>query len=64
MNRGLQLSGLLNVSSSMMRGWQWGAVNYADSLDGAQIGLLNVSRQRPKATRLVWSTSTPRQIST
>ena len=46
--RGLQLSGFLNVSSDMMRGVQWGAVNYADSLNGAQIGAFNVARRSPK----------------
>ena len=52
MDRGLQLSGILNVSSAMMQGWQWGAVNYADSLDGAQIGLFNVARKRPKGRQI------------
>ena len=46
MDRGLQLSGILNVSSAMMGGWQMGAVNYTDSLDGAQIGLFNIARKR------------------
>ena len=32
----------------MQRGLQWGAVNYADSLNGAQIGVFNVARKRPK----------------
>ena len=48
MNSGLQLSGVLNVSSAMHRGVQLGAVNYADSLNGAQIGVFNVARRRPK----------------
>ena len=48
MERGLQLSGFLNVSSDMMRGRQFGAVNYADSLDGTQIGFFNVARRRPE----------------
>lgn len=48
MNSGVQLSGILNVSSAMMRGVQFGAVNYADSLNGAQIGVFNVARKRPK----------------
>ena len=48
MNKGLQLSALLNVSSGKTNGWQLGAINYADSLDGAQIGLFNVARKRPK----------------
>ena len=48
MNKGLQLSPLLNVSSGKMNGWQMGAINYADSLNGAQIGVFNVVRKRPK----------------
>ena len=48
MDKGVQLSGILNVSSSMMRGVQWGAINYSDSLNGAQIGFLNIARKRPK----------------
>ena len=48
MERGLQLSGILNVSEAMMGGWQLGAVNYTDSLNGAQIGVFNVARKRPK----------------
>ncbi len=52
MDRGLQWSGILNVSSGKMGGWQLGAVNYADSLDGAQIGLLNIARKRPKGWQI------------
>ena len=52
MNRGVQLSGILNVSSGMMRGWQWGAVNYTDSLDGVQVGAFNVARKRPKGWQI------------
>ncbi len=48
MDGGLQLSALLNVSESMMRGCQLGAINYTDSLNGAQIGVLNIARRRPK----------------
>ena len=52
MNQGIQLSALLNVSSSMMRGAQIGAFNYADSLNGAQVGLFNVARKRPKGWQI------------
>ena len=48
MNKGLQLSGILNVSSAMQHGVQLGAINYADSLNGAQIGVFNIARKRPK----------------
>ena len=46
MDKGLQLSGVLNVSSDQMNGWQFGAVNYADSLNGTQIGFFNLARRR------------------
>ena len=52
MDKGVQLSGILNVSSSMMRGLQFGAVNYADSLNGAQIGVFNIARKRPKGRQV------------
>lgn len=48
MDKGLQLSDILNVSSAMQRGLQLGAINYADSLNGAQIGVFNIARKRPK----------------
>ena len=48
MDCGTQLSGILNVSTGMHRGLQLGAINYADSLNGAQIGVFNVARKRPK----------------
>ena len=48
MDSGLQLSGILNVSSAMQRGVQLGAINFADSLNGAQIGVFNIARKRPK----------------
>ena len=48
MDKGLQLSGILNVSSAMQRGVQIGAFNYADSLNGAQVGIFNIARKRPK----------------
>jgi len=52
MSRGLQLSGILNVSSGTMNAWQWGAVNYTDSLNGAQIGVFNVARRHPKGWQI------------
>ena len=48
MDKGLQLSSILNVSSAMQRGVQIGAFNYADSLNGAQVGIYNIARKRPK----------------
>lgn len=46
--RGAQVSALLNVSSGYMRGLQFAAYNYADSLNGQQLGLINVARTHPK----------------
>ena len=48
MDKGVQLSGILNVSSAMQRGLQLGAINFADSLNGAQVGLFNIARKHPK----------------
>ena len=48
MDRGLQWSVILNISSAMMKGWQLGAVNYAGSLNGTQIGVFNIAPKRPK----------------
>ena len=52
MNQGVQLSALLNVSSCMMRGVQVGTFNYADTLNGAQVGLFNVARKHPKGWQI------------
>lgn len=46
--RGLQLAGLLNVSSGYMRGAQLAPYNYADSLNGSQLGFINVALTHPK----------------
>ncbi|MCR4853315.1 MAG: DUF3943 domain-containing protein [Prevotella sp.] len=48
LEKGLQVSTLLNVSSGYMRGMQAAAVNFADSLNGIQIGVLNIARSHPK----------------
>ena len=47
-DHGLQLTGILNVSAGYMRGAQMAAYNYADSLNGTQIGLVNVARTHPR----------------
>lgn len=46
--KGIQLGGALNVSSGYMRGIQLAAANYADSLNGSQIGLINVALAHPR----------------
>lgn len=45
---GIQAAGLLNVSSGYMRGLQVGAYNYADELNGLQLGVFNVAEKHPK----------------
>ena len=46
MDKGIQLAAILNVSTDMQRGLQLAGVNYADSLSGVQIGLLNYAYKR------------------
>lgn len=50
--RGLQFSTLANISSSYMRGLQMGAYNYADTLNGSQLGLLNVCVSHPRGVQI------------
>jgi len=50
--KGLQLSGLANISSSYMRGLQTAAYNYADTLNGSQIGLVNVCVSHPRGVQI------------
>ena len=49
---GVQTSALLNVSSKYMRGAQIGTYNYADTLNGTQIGLINVARRHPRGWQI------------
>lgn len=50
--RGVQLSALVNVCSGYMRGYQMSAYNYADTLNGSQIGILNVCINHPKGVQI------------
>ena len=50
--KGLQLSGLLNVSSGLMSGVQFGTYNYADKLNGVQLGAINVATSHPKGWQI------------
>lgn len=47
-DKGIQLTGALNVSSGYMRGLQMAAVNFADSLNGSQFGLVNLALTHPR----------------
>ena len=51
-DKGVQLSGIHNISSGYMRGMQFGASNYAEELDGAQIGLLNTAQKHTKGWQI------------
>lgn len=46
--RGVQVSGMANVCSSYMRGVQIGGYNYADTLNGWQVGLVNSCFSHPR----------------
>ena len=50
--KGIQLSVLANISSSYMRGLQIGAYNYADTLNGSQIGLFNACISHPRGVQI------------
>ncbi|GAB6976990.1 hypothetical protein JCM15124A_18970 [Prevotella falsenii] len=49
---GVQIGGIANITSKTMRGLQLGTYNYADTLRGAQIGLVNIALQQPKGLQL------------
>lgn len=50
--RGVQLGGAANVCSSYMRGIQAAAYNYADSLNGVQLGVVNVCVNHPRGVQV------------
>ena len=50
--KGIQLSAMANISSSYMRGLQIGAYNYADTLNGSQIGFLNICTNHPRGVQI------------
>lgn len=49
---GMQISAFANVSSMSMRGLQIGGYNYADTLSGWQVGLLNVAQNHPRGWQI------------
>lgn len=50
--RGLQLSAAANISSGYMHGLQLSTYNYADTLHGTQVGLINVALRHPKGVQV------------
>ena len=45
---GAQIAGVLNVSAGTMRGFQLAAYNYAETQNGLQLGIFNVADKHPK----------------
>lgn len=52
MKRGIQLSAASNVCSGYMRGIQAGMYNYADTLNGSQIGFFNTCVSHPLGVQI------------
>lgn len=52
MKKGIQLAGAANICSSYMRGFQGGVYNYADTLNGSQIGLFNACISHPRGVQI------------
>ncbi len=50
--KGTQVGLLANVASGSMRGLQVGGYNYADTLTGSQIGLINVALEHPHGVQV------------
>ena len=50
--RGIQLSSLMNVSQGDMKGLQLAAYNYADTLNGSQLGIINVCVHHPRGVQV------------
>lgn len=50
--RGTQLSAIANICSSYMRGLQIATYNYADTLNGSQLGLINVCVSHPHGVQV------------
>ncbi|MBM6991964.1 MAG: DUF3943 domain-containing protein [Prevotella sp.] len=49
---GIQVAGAANISSGYMHGLQLSAYNYADTLNGSQVGLINVAQNHPKGVQV------------
>lgn len=50
--RGVQIAGAANVCSDYMHGAQVGTFNYADSLNGLQLGFINVCSSHPRGVQI------------
>lgn len=51
-NPGVQLSGIVNISANQMRGVQASLYNYADTLTGVQLGLVNANIRNPGGVQI------------
>ncbi len=52
LQRGAMVAGLANICPDTIRGLQWAAFNYAESMNGVQIGVVNVAGEHPKGTQI------------
>lgn len=52
MKRGMQIAAAANICSSYMRGLQMAGYNYADTLNGWQIGITNVCVSHPRGVQV------------
>lgn len=50
--KGMQISSAVNVSAGSMRGLQMSAFNYADTLSGTQIGIINSVVSHPRGVQI------------
>lgn len=50
--KGMQLAGVTNISINNMQGFQFSPFNYADTLNGLQIGLINISTEQQKGVQI------------
>ena len=50
--RGIQVSGIANIATKSMRGWQASIYNYADTLRGSQLGILNMCINHPTGVQV------------
>lgn len=50
--KGMQLAGITNIAINNMKGFQFSPFNYADTLNGLQIGLINISIEQQKGVQI------------
>lgn len=51
-SKGLQLSACMNMCINEMKGVQFSSFNYADTMNGVQVGLVNISIEQPRGVQV------------